>query len=429
MRDDWIHRDAVPCPADASDAFDAAVDTVVAAVGAQVELLGFGEALHGGEEILQLRNRLFQRLVTVYGYRAIAIESSFARGRVVNQYIAGRGPTRYADVQETGFSHGFGQVTANRELIEWMRDYNAATDDGNELRFYGFDLPALTAGVASPSQVLRFALNYLTAIDAVRGGEHGRRIDTLLGDDSRWENPAAMADPSQSVGLSSDAVALRIATEDLLTELRTRQPELVACSSAEPYREAVQHTVVARELLNFHAALAGQSETRDYGRALGIRDAAMADNLAYIVDRERGRGRVFAFAHNFHLKRGQAAWPGFAQWWPAGAYLDATLAARYAVIGTAVGVSEENGIGPPEAGSLEARLLATPGPIRFVPTHRGTGRQTAELTAELTGLPTRSGSTKNRSYFPLEPHSLAEYDWLAVLDCVTYTRGARPLPS
>jgi erythromycin esterase-like protein len=28
-----------------------------------VELLGFGEALHGGDDILILRNRLFERLV------------------------------------------------------------------------------------------------------------------------------------------------------------------------------------------------------------------------------------------------------------------------------------------------------------------------------------------------------------------------------
>ena len=41
---------------------------------------------------------------------------------------------------------------------------------------------------------------------------------------------------------------------------------------------------------------------------LGIRDAMMADNLAYIVSRERGRGNVLAFAHNSHLQRGKAQW-------------------------------------------------------------------------------------------------------------------------
>jgi hypothetical protein len=54
-----------------------AVDTVIASLGESVDLLGFGEALHGGEDILILRNRLFQRLVEAHGYSAIATESSF----------------------------------------------------------------------------------------------------------------------------------------------------------------------------------------------------------------------------------------------------------------------------------------------------------------------------------------------------------------
>ena len=96
---------------------------MIAALGDAVELLGFGEALHGGEDILILRNRLFQRLVEAHGYSAIAIESSFPRARVVNEYVAGRGPASYEAVQETGFSHGFGRLDANRELVEWMRRY------------------------------------------------------------------------------------------------------------------------------------------------------------------------------------------------------------------------------------------------------------------------------------------------------------------
>jgi|SRR6266536_3003603 len=119
----------------------------------------------------------------------------------------------------------------------------------------------------------------------------------------------------------------------------------------------------------------------------------MADNLAYLVARERGRGKVLAFAHNSHLLRSQARMqlgPELFTWWTAGAQLDELVGPRYAVIGSAVGVSEANGIGEPEAGTLEARLTAGPGPVRFIPTHHGQG-------------------------------------W-AVLDATTYTRGGPPLP-
>ncbi|MDD4650886.1 MAG: hypothetical protein PHQ34_01530 [Methanothrix sp.] len=58
-------------------------------------------------------------------------------------------------------------------------------------------------------------------------------------------------------------------------------------------------------------------------------------------------------------------------WWPAGAHLSQVFGSRYAVIGTAVGVSAANGIGQPEAGTLEARLLSVPGPVRLIATERG----------------------------------------------------------
>src|SRR5919205_1837779 len=121
--DDWIACEATPFSVDSPRTFNTAADKVIASLGDSVELLGFGEALHGGEDILILRNRLFQRLVETHGYSAIAIESSFPRARLVNEYIAGRGSESSEAVQDTGFSHGFGQLEANRELVAWMRRY------------------------------------------------------------------------------------------------------------------------------------------------------------------------------------------------------------------------------------------------------------------------------------------------------------------
>lgn len=216
--DDWIAREATPFSVDSPRTFNAAVDKVIASLDDPVELLGFGEALHGGKDILILRNRLFQRLVEAHGYSAIAIESSFPRARVVNEYVAGRGPASYEAVQDTGFSHGFGRLDANRELVEWMRRYNADPSHRVKLQFYGFDSPTEMTGSDSPSQVLHFVLDYLASIDSASGQEHRERIDRLLGQDSNWENPAALADPTKSVGLSPAATALRIETEELISE-------------------------------------------------------------------------------------------------------------------------------------------------------------------------------------------------------------------
>jgi hypothetical protein len=158
-----------------------------------------------------------------------------------------------------------------------------------------------------------------------------------------------------------------------------------------------------------------------------MRDAMMADNLAYIVSRERGRGKVLVFVHNSHLQRGQAEWQLGADlqtWWPVGAHLHAMFGSGYAVIGSAVGESLANGIGQPEAGTLEARLTVVPGPVRFIPTHKGEGLPGAEIAA----LPIRSGSRKNSTYFAQTAGSLTDFDWLVVLDSTAYDRGGPPLP-
>ena len=423
--DDWIACESIAFALDRHETLQAAVDRLVASLGKAVQLLGFGEALHGGEEILIMRNRLFQHLVESHGFIAIAVESSFPRGRLVNEYIAGRGE-RFEEVQEIGFSHGFGRLAANRELVEWMRSYNAACDDGARLQFYGFDSPTEMTVSDSPRQLLQFALDCLAEMESSSAAERRQRINLLLGQDADWENPAAAFDPSKAIGLSPAATALRIETEDLITELRLQHPGQGAGCDNSRYHEALQYARLARQMLCYHAALARQSNDR-LAELLGIRDLMMADNLAYVVSRQRGGGRVLSFAHNTHLKRGQARWqlgPHALAWWPAGAHLHEMLGPRYAVIGSAVGVSEGNGIGTPEPGTLEARLTSVSGPVRFISTRRGQ-RQPAATFAE---LPVRSGSRKNSTYFPLTPDSLIELDALAVFDSITYNRGGPPLP-
>ena len=61
--DNWIRHEAIPFSIDSPETLNASIDRVIASLDDSVELLGFGEALHGDEEILMLRNRLFQRLV------------------------------------------------------------------------------------------------------------------------------------------------------------------------------------------------------------------------------------------------------------------------------------------------------------------------------------------------------------------------------
>ncbi|HEX8912319.1 MAG TPA: erythromycin esterase family protein [Humisphaera sp.] len=421
---DWIARESIPLSLDGpGEVTDAAIDALVAAVGPSVDLLGLGEALHGGEEILLLRNRLFQRLVTHHGYSAIAVESGSTRSPLVNDYVAGRGADSYDAVAEAGFSHGFGKLDANRELVEWMRAYNADPATRVKVSFYGFDSPTEMMYADSPRGLLESLVLYLRIPDDDATSDRWTRIDRLLGPDADWEDPAVAFDPSKGIGLSASAQALRLEAENLETELRVRRPELTRTpGDADLYADACHAAKTARWLLTYHAGMAGTSPTR-VADLLGLRDLMMADTLAYAVGRERGRGKVLAFAHNKHLQRSRASWqwgPTLLQWWPAGAHVAAMMGDRFAVIGSAVGTSEQNGIRPPEPGTLEATLTATGGPIRFV--------QSRRVRPYTNGTPPTRAGGKNPTYFPLTPQSLDDFDWLVAFDRITYNRGGPAIP-
>jgi erythromycin esterase-like protein len=386
---------------------------MMAALGAGVQVLGLGEALHGSYDLLAFRNRLFQRLVAAHGFSAIALESSYLRGRLVNDHVLGRGPATYAEVQDAGFSHNFGAQPGNRELVEWMRQYNAQAAHPVPLHIYGFDTPTELSGPESPRQALEAALGHLADLDPAAAQSYRERLDPLLGDDAAWQNPAAMLDPAQSIGLSPAAQALRTETEDLLAELRRRRPALAAAGGRERLLDALQCAAVARDLLTYHAAYAHPTPDR-VAHLLALRDAAMADTVAHSLARERDRGKVLVFAHNSHLQRGQARWetgwpsgPQLLTWWPAGAHLAAMFGAHYAVIGTAIGAAPAHDLEPPAAGTLEAALSALPGPARLVP---------AAACPPQSAPPIRTHSAQRHSYFPLTAQSLTDFDWLAALD-------------
>lgn len=404
--DAWIAHGAIPFTLDSPTSLDAGVDAVVASLDETVELLALGEALHGSEEILVIRNRTFQRLVQAHGYSAVVIEVTAPQARVMNDYVLGFREAADQEVQDW-FGTGFGLLEANRELIEWMRQYNADPAHSLKLHFYGFDLPLGQGGLASPSRVLDGVLAYLASVDSLASQAHRERITPLIGAVADWERPAAMFDPAQSVGVTAAATELRIATQDLITELLIRRPELVAKRDKRTYTDALHYAAMARHLLNAHAALAKPGA---YAQMLGIRDLIMADNLEYVVERERGRGKVLVFAASGHLKRGITQWhlppgPEVKEWWPVGAQLTHTLGSRYAVIGMALGVSEENAIAVPEPGTIEARLAKAGGSL-FIPTHGAKSLPTADLSA----LPIRSGSALNPTYSALTPESFTDFE-------------------
>ena len=163
-------------------------------------LLALGEPTHGGEDLLELRNDLFRHLVEQEGYRTIAVESDCLMGLVVDDHVTS-GTGTLDDVVARGFSHGWGTFPGNRELVRWMRAYNDGRPPSEQVRFAGFDGPLEITGAASPRQALTALHAHLAArVDADLLPCTAETLDRLPGADDRWTEPAAVRDPSRSVG-------------------------------------------------------------------------------------------------------------------------------------------------------------------------------------------------------------------------------------
>ena len=383
---------------DTAHAVEAA--TVMRLLPTRPRLLALGEPTHGEDLLLDVRNELFRQLVEQEGYRTIAIESDCVMGLVVNDYVTS-GTGTLDEVMERGFSHEWGDFPANRELVRWMRAYNDGRPASERLRFAGFDGPLEITGAASPRQALTALHAYLTAwADADLLPCAADTLDRLLGADDQWTNPAAMMDPSQSVGQTPEAKQLRLLADDLVTLLDAQTPQLIAASSPDDWERARLYGRTATGLLRYHFWMADTSPGR-MARLLTLRDSMMAANLFAIAE----RGPALVSAHNGHLQRNKSRMrmgdlP--LEWWSAGAIVSAHLGDGYAFLATALGTIRHQGVDAPPPDTLEGLLYALP-EERYVVD----ARRLATVLGDVTPAPRVSPWF---GYSPLDPAQVASND-------------------
>ncbi|MEV6128985.1 erythromycin esterase family protein [Streptomyces violaceusniger] len=325
---------------------------------ARPRLLALGEPTHGEDTLLDLRNELFRQLVEQEGYRTIAIESDCMMGLAVDDYVAS-GTGTLDEVMEHGFSHGWGTSAANRELVRWMRVYNDGRPTSERLRFAGFDGPLEITGAASPRQALTALHGYLAdRLDTDLLPCTGETLDRLLGPDDRWTHPAAMMDPTQSVGQSAEAEELRLLADDLVALLDTQTPHLLAATSRDDWDRARLYGRTATGLLRYHYWMADTSPAR-MTWLVSLRDQMMAHNLLTLAE----RGPALVHAHNGHLQREKSTMRmgGMPlEWWSAGALVSARLGEEYAFVATALGTIRHRGVDTPPPDTIEGLLYALP---------------------------------------------------------------------
>lgn len=299
------------------------------AIGA-ARVVALGENTHGAHEPLAFRNRLVHFLVEQMGFTAIALESGFTDSSITDEFVAG-GAVEMQTVLREGLSSGSGRYGENRELIQWMRDYNTAAPAAghHRIRFYGIDL---TAGgrISGTTLAIDYALSYLSRADP-KGADNIRLSlgDNLPKEDWTW----GMLSPSAQRALD-DAIP------KIALEMAKNRQSLIAHSSVEAYLWAQHNVDVARQLARCERLTTPQSFTdiRYSGPVVGCRDQAMAANVRWVVQNAGSKGRVLVFAHNAHVMNWQedgGHWSGMQEKPPMmGSYLRRTFGRSLLIIAT-----------------------------------------------------------------------------------------------
>ncbi|WP_037682436.1 erythromycin esterase family protein [Streptomyces griseus] len=374
--------------------------SVMRLLPARPRLLALGEPTHGEETLLDLRNELFRQLVEQEGYRTIAIESDCVMGLVVDDYVTS-GTGTLDDVMEHGISHGWGAFAGNRELVRWMREHNDGRPASERLRFAGFDGPLEITGAASPRQSLTALHGYLAAqVDTDLLPCTAETLDHLLGADDLWTDPAAMMDPSRSVGQTPEAQQLRLLADDLAALLDTQTPHLLATTSRDDWDRAHLYGRTATGLLRYHHGMADTSTAR-MTRLVSVRDQMMAANLLAVAE----QGPVLVHAHNGHLQRSKSTMRMGGrplEWWSAGALVSARLGEEYAFVATALGTIRHRGVDTPPPDTLEGLLYGLPDDRNVVDAPR--------LATALGDTPPAPRVSPWFGYAPLDPAHLRDTD-------------------
>ena len=224
-------------------------------------IVALGEATHGNKEFQELKKLVFQDMVENKGIRAFVLEADTGGCEAINRYIHGGEGTLEEATETLGFQ--IYRTDEMADLISWMKSYNEKAKEGQDIRFYGFDM-----------QDKEYELRYV--IEALK--EYG--IST-----------AGLDQLMDGVDYSDEFS--REDREKILSEVRD--------ILLENHDQAAAHYA---DVLIQNSKLFDEYENNPNG-SFGLRDTLMAENVMWILAQEEqlGKKMIFICGHNGHMEQ------------------------------------------------------------------------------------------------------------------------------
>jgi erythromycin esterase len=331
------------------------------ALAGDARLIGFGEDTHGTHEFFTMKNRAFQYLVQNKGVTGFAIEATMPVAFALDTYVrTGAGDPAKLLAHLYFWTWNTQEVL---DLITWLRQYDI-DHPAAQVGFYGFDMQF--PGIAIDS-VLHFGARVSSAVHDSLAAEYACLIPFRNDSTGRFGSSLYQNAPAQTQQRCGPDVAAAYAF------LLAGKNAYSAATSARDYELALRLARVVQQW-------------EQVSRGLLTRDAAMAENASWLLDREGAGGKLFLWAHNFHISRV----PG-----SMGTALNAQWHADYRPIGFAFGSGGFHAVealsngqfgglkvflsAPPRAGSYEETLVARTHPHLLLDLRSATGGAKAWL--------------------------------------------------
>lgn len=271
----WLQQSAIPFETTAAGSGFDDLQALKPLIG-DARIVGLGEATHGTHEFFQMKHRLLEFMVEEMGFTTFALEVGFIEAETVDAYVQGGAGSGDSLVRQTMYAVWMNQEML--DLIEWMRAYNADKAPDQRIHFRGFDMQ-------TPASARGAIKRYIAQVDAAALPQITDQLACVqrIGFGLAYE-----------VVSEADRAACRANLQAVVDHLTRSE----AAYSAQTTPAAFANTLQAARIILQAEAMFG--EAMRY-QSFGIRDQAMAENIAWLLDQAGSESRMVLWAHNMHI--------------------------------------------------------------------------------------------------------------------------------
>lgn len=279
----WIQQHAVPFSRAEPGGSDADLQSLQQMIGS-AQVVGLGEETHGTHEFFAMKARIIEYMVMHMGFTAFAMENDWGTSKEVDTYINGGSRDIWSILHNDLFITWRTQEV--KDLLEWLRNYNANPAHAHKVHFYGIDIQ----GIERPT--VDGVLNYLRQVDPAQVEKAHTIYQEFIADNQfsgGWRQYANLDEEGKQL-YKDDA-------QEVYNLLLSHQAEYTQHSSAQAFAQALQDAriVVQYEVIEPNRA-SPPIGASDFWYVQ--RDPYMAENAHWL--QQHGVGRMVLWAHDYH---------------------------------------------------------------------------------------------------------------------------------